>query len=121
VCLLRTYIKSIKTYIKLFPNNNSLLKMFYYILLNKLSLFHNFIDILLLTCICSSTSIPLYTGRTVLLRYFKSYINTELKIILLNYQNNYVKCLNVNDNATKSFNILAIFYVFTFYVLHSTF
>jgi len=32
----------------------------------------------------------------------------EVKIILLDHQNNYVECLNVNNNTTKSFNILLI-------------
>jgi len=27
--------------------------------------------------------------------------DTNLKIILLDYQNNYVECLNINDNAVK--------------------
>jgi len=32
---------------------------------------------------------------------------TDLKVILLDHQNNYVERLNVNDKAAKSFNILA--------------
>jgi len=32
---------------------------------------------------------------------------TDLKIILLNHQNNYVERLNINDKVAKSFNILA--------------
>ena len=33
-------------------------------------------------------------------------LNTNLKIILLGHQNNYVERLNVCDNAAKSFNFL---------------
>jgi len=42
----------------------------------------------------------LNTGRTILLK-----LDTDLKIILLDYQNNYVKRMS-DDNAAKSFNIL---------------
>jgi len=37
----------------------------------------------------------------------KIYLDTDLKIILLDHENNYVKCLNIDDKAAKSFNILA--------------
>jgi len=47
------------------------------------------------------------TERTVLLKYLKTYLDTHLKIILLNHQNNYVERLSVDDDAAKSFNILA--------------
>jgi len=35
------------------------------------------------------------------------------KIILSDHQNNYIKCLSIDDNITKNFNILltGIFYV----------
>jgi len=33
---------------------------------------------------------------------------TDLKIILLDHQNNYVERLNVDDKVAKSFNILSI-------------
>jgi len=32
----------------------------------------------------------------------------EVKIILLDHQNNYVECLSANNNTIKSFNILLI-------------
>jgi len=40
-----------------------------------------------------------------------------MKIILLDYQNNYVERLSIDDNAAKSFNILAI----NWNVLHNYF
>jgi len=41
-----------------------------------------------------------FTERTVLLK-FTYYRYTNLKIILLDYQNNYVECLNID--AAKTF------------------
>jgi len=35
-------------------------------------------------------------------------LNTDLKIILLNYQNNYVGILNMMSNAARNFDILVI-------------
>jgi len=49
----------------------------------------------------------LYTERTVLLTYLKIWLDTDLKIILLNHQNNHAERLNVDDNTAKNFNILA--------------
>jgi len=46
----------------------------------------------------------------------KIYLDTDLKIILLHYQNNYVECLNI-DKIAKSFNILAT----SWNVLHNYF
>jgi len=45
--------------------------------------------------------------RTVLLKYLKIELVTDLKIILSDDQNNYVERLNIDDNAAKSSNILA--------------
>jgi len=43
-----------------------------------------------------------------LLKYLKVQLATDLKLISLDYQNNYVERLNINNiNAAKSFNILA--------------
>jgi len=50
-------------------------------------------------------------------KILKIWLDTGLKIILLDYQNNYLKYLSVNDNAAKSFNILAI----SLSVLHNYF
>jgi len=36
-------------------------------------------------------------------------LDTDLKIILLDHQNDYVECLSIDDNAAKTFNILAFF------------
>jgi len=41
----------------------------------------------------------------ILLKYLKIQLDTDLKIILLG-QNNYVKRLNIDDNAAKGSNIL---------------
>jgi len=46
-----------------------------------------------------------YTERKILLKYLK--ILPDLKIILLDHQNNYGGRSNVDDNAAKSFNLLA--------------
>ena len=35
-------------------------------------------------------------------------LDTDLKITLLDHQNNYVERLNNDDNAAKSLNILAV-------------
>jgi len=37
----------------------------------------------------------------------KILLNTDLKIILLDYQNNFVKTSKIMNNAAKNFNILA--------------
>jgi len=42
-----------------------------------------------------------------LLKYLKIWLNTDLKIILLDHQNNYVERLSV-DNTAKSFDILTV-------------
>jgi len=44
--------------------------------------------------------------RTVLLKYLKILLDTDMKIILLDHQNNYVERLNIDDNTAKSFNVL---------------
>jgi len=47
--------------------------------------------------------------RTVLLKPLKIKLDTNLKIILFEHQNNYMKLYrSVDDNAGKNFNILAI-------------
>jgi len=46
------------------------------------------------------------TKRTILLK-FKILLNTNLKIILLDHQNNFVEILKIISNAAKNFNILA--------------
>jgi len=40
--------------------------------------------------------------RTVLLKYLKILLDTDMKIILLDHQNNYVERLNIDDNAAKN-------------------
>jgi len=49
-----------------------------------------------------------YTERTILLRKSKILLDTDLKIILLNHQNNFVGTLKITSNAAKNFDILAI-------------
>jgi len=44
--------------------------------------------------------------KMILLKYLKIWLDIDLKIILLNYQNNYVGCSNMSD-AAKDFDILA--------------
>jgi len=48
-----------------------------------------------------------HTEITVLLQYLKICLDADLKIILLDHQNNYIERLSVNDNAAKCFNSLA--------------
>jgi len=59
----------------------------------------------------------------VLLTYLKIYadLDADLKIILLDHQNNYVDCLNIFDNAAKCFNILLSFSAISLSVLHNYF
>jgi len=45
--------------------------------------------------------------KIILLKYLKVLLVTDLKIILLDRQNNYGERLNVDDNTAKSFNVLA--------------
>jgi len=45
--------------------------------------------------------------RTILLKYLKIYVDMDLKIILLDHQNNYVENSNMMNNIVKSFDILA--------------
>jgi len=47
------------------------------------------------------------TERTILLRDLKILLNTDLKIILLDYQNNFVGTLKIMSNAAKNFDIMA--------------
>jgi len=46
-------------------------------------------------------------GKNNFVEVFKN-LATNLKIILLDHQNNYVRYLSVDDNAAKSFNIPSI-------------
>jgi len=45
--------------------------------------------------------------RTILLKESKILLDTDLKIIWLNHQNNFVGALNIMSNAAKNFDILA--------------
>jgi len=45
--------------------------------------------------------------RTILLKYLKIYIDTDIKIIL-DHQNNYVKSFSMMNNTAKKIDILAI-------------
>jgi len=47
-----------------------------------------------------------YTERTTLLRDLKFCLDTDLKIILLDHQSNFVEILKIMKNAAKNFNIL---------------
>jgi len=39
--------------------------------------------------------------RFISLKYLKIWVDTDLKIILLEYQNNYIESLNIDNNTTK--------------------
>jgi len=39
-----------------------------------------------------------YMQKMILLKYLKIYVDTDLKIILLDYQNNYIKDSNITIN-----------------------
>jgi len=58
-----------------------------------------------------------YTERTILLKCLKIQLDTDLKIILLDYQKNYVEYSSIMRNAVTNFDILAT----TLNVLHSYF
>jgi len=49
----------------------------------------------------------LYTGETILLKYVKIQLNTVLKIILLEHENNYVGNSSMTSNVAKNLYILA--------------
>jgi len=48
-----------------------------------------------------------YAEKTILLRDRKTLLDTDLKIILLDHQNNFVGTLKIMSNARKNFDILA--------------
>jgi len=60
-----------------------------------------------------------YTERTILLKYLKIMLDTELKIILLNHRNNYVENSSMISNTEKilkrflaiSLSILCNYYI----------
>lgn len=47
--------------------------------------------------------------KTIFLRYMNIGATIILKLITIDYQNNYVKTLKYDDNLLKSFDILLIF------------
>jgi len=51
-----------------------------------------------------ANTISFLHGKNSFAEVFKN-LDTNLKIIL-DHQNNYVKCINIDDNAAKNFNIL---------------
>jgi len=48
-----------------------------------------------------------YTERTILLRDLKFCLDTDLKIILLDHQNNFVRILKIMSNVAENFDISA--------------
>jgi len=56
-------------------------------------------------------------GKNDFAEGFKILLDTDLKIILLNHQNNFVEILKIMNNAAKSFDSLAI----SLSVLHNYF
>jgi len=49
-----------------------------------------------------------YMERTILQKYLKIELDTDLKIIMLAHQNNYVGNSSMMSNAAKNFNILGL-------------
>jgi len=52
--------------------------------------------------------------KMVWLEYLKIYLDTDMKIILLDYQNNYVERSKHNEQCYKKFSISRAFYIFIF-------
>ena len=52
--------------------------------------------------------------RVILLKNLNIYLDTDLKIILLNHQNNFAGILNIMSNAAKYFDILVTNFRFTY-------
>jgi len=46
--------------------------------------------------------------RTILLKYLTIYLDTDLKIILLDHKNNYAGNSNIMSNVARNFDILVI-------------
>jgi len=56
--------------------------------------------------VCAIFLYKLYYGKNDFVEGFKILLDTDLKIILSNYQNNFIGTLKIISNAAKNFDIL---------------